>query len=632
MRHENLENIELDPHVPSESIRYSPPTNPPPGADSKRRNSKVPFQSDQPPVKHWPVHSTQVATLTPLRTFIIVFDALLASAPIMFIALALVAARIDGHDVSGYGIRLRQTLLLSPTIFPIIFAALMSRCFKHIGLYLAERGITLGRLEQLVGCQSLFSALERQISLRSWSILGLLMSLVWLLSPLGGQSALRLLDTEYKFIEATRVFNYLSPTAMQDSFLGGASMVNSGRSTFTAVFLAALLSSSKYQNTPMDLWGNVKLPAYRSLDNQTSDDWKLVDHTQDVTYASLIGVPVAGVQSRGSSSFHLKARQWDIICEANEQRSENDTNFGDMTATWKLNFTEGFCEGYPCGINLKSLDSTGENFTVAECQLTYEYFEARIICNSTSCHTDAIKKLDLLSDGFTNDNDAYIRTTMIANGLRNLPTVDNIGVGSAAARGSTNMEKWMADPWDFIGATYENVDLYKLPASVLSERLAILWNTFFQSTYATTALGGNLPKNLTELSDNLGSPSLAFNETQGSIRSEASTIYKTNWPWFVVLLISSIILQIAAYAGLILKYLTLAPDIIGYASSLTLLNPYIPTPTGGTTLHGLERAALLYDLPIRIGDVCGNEPVGAIAVAKADDGLVTRLSRRRWYI
>lgn len=65
---------------------------------------------------------------------------------------------------------------------------------------------------------------------------------------------------------------------------------------------------------------------------------------------------------------------------------------------------------------------------------------------------------------------------------------------------------------------------------------------------------------------------------------------------------------------------------------MTLLNPYVPTPTGGTTLSGLERTALLRDFPVRIGDVCPNEAVGAIAFARADVASVGRLDRNREYI
>ena len=89
-----------------------------------------------------------------------------------------------------------------------------------------------------------------------------------------------------------------------------------------------------------------------------------------------------------------------------------------------------------------------------------------------------------------------------------------------------------------------------------------------------------------------------------------------NWGWFIALLVSSFILQIIEIVGLVLKYLSLAPDIIGYASSLTLMYSFIHSQVEGTTLHGLERVALLSDLKIRIGDVCSNEPVGPIAMAE----------------
>jgi hypothetical protein len=274
------------------------------------------------------------------------------------------------------------------------------------------------------------------------------------------------------------------------------------------------------------------------------------------------------------------------------------------------------------------------NYSVAACNVDYNYLEAKVSCNGTSCGVDSMRKLDLLSDGYTTSNNLFTNGNIMFNMMLTLPRVDNLGVGSPSARGSSNAEKWMADPTDFIGLRYDNVELYKVDPDVFSQRLTIIWNTFYQSTFATTALGGALPKNLTQtglLTSDFGS-NVTFNGTQANILQQTLPVYKTNWRWFVALLFSSLVLLAAAYAGLILKYITLAPDIIGYASSLTMLNPYVPTPTGGTTLHGLERAAMLHDMPVRIGDVCANEPVGAIAFAKADDGRVARLTRRRMYI
>jgi hypothetical protein len=556
-------------------------------------------------------------------------------------ALASIAARLNGKEVSTYGRKVEETLLLSPTIFPLIFAALMGRFFRYMGLYLAERGTTLGRLEHLVGCQSVFTALERQIAFRSWSAIGLFTVLVWLLSPVGGQSALRLIGQENNNVSSIVTVHYIDPLSAKNSFLLDDTSSSGERATFRSIFLAALLSSSKYQDTPMDLWGNVKLPTYRYIENTTSDEWKPV-RGSNATYGSLIGVPINGMPAQGYSSFNIKARQFDITCSSNEMLSgvKNSSIFANVTSsTWGLMFDpskEGHGREYPrpiLSISLVEVGSEYSNYSVAACFVNYNHLEAKINCNGTSCGVDSMRKLDLLSDGYGLNTDLETRWPIMLGIMFNMPRVDNEGVG-VPAPGSTNAEKWMADPTDFIGKRYNNVQLYKLDPETFARRLTILWNTFHQSTFATTSLGGALARDLTVTGMLSGDYtwSTRFKVTQAEMLQQALPVYKINWKWFVALLFSSLVLLVAAYAGLILKYITLAPDIIGYASSLTMLNPYVPTPTGGTTLHGLERAALLHDLPVRIGDVCANEPIGAIAFAKADDGRVARLDQRRWYI
>ncbi|KAF1836133.1 hypothetical protein BDW02DRAFT_646341 [Decorospora gaudefroyi] len=599
----------------------------------------------------WPAQSQRVASMTPLRASLFLFDVILASTPLMFVALALTAARLDGKEISQYGSRLAETLLLSPTIFPLIFAALMGRFFRHLGLWLAQRGTTLGRLEQLIGCQSVFSALELQVALRSWSIVGLLSVLVWLLSPIGGQSALRLFKQENKEIISTAQLRYMAPQNIGGSVMIGASAANGARSAFTSIFLAALLSSSKYQNTPMDLWGNVKLPLYRYIENSTSEEWKILANatSENISYASLIGIPVTGSPSNGVSEFTIQARQFDLTCSSNEAAANTSSPF-DHLATWTLrplhlnpmcsNITTcrmSTCEKYPCPIVSESLANEDPvPFSVAACEMSFDKYEAGVRCNGTACAVYKMRKMSLSDDWYGAGADKFTRNNFMGNIMTYMPTLDTYNIGSAAARGPTNMEKWINDPADFIGVQYNNVDLWKLPPDVFAERLTIIVNTFWQSTYGTTALGGNLPPNVTDTGVLIGSSygtNVTFNATEANIVQLSSPVYKLDWRWFSVLLLCSLVLLAAAYMGLVLKYITLAPDIIGYASSLTLLNPYVPTPTGGTTLDGLERAALLHDLPVRIGDVCPNEPVGAIAFAKADGiGAVAGLDRKRLYV
>ncbi|OAG12118.1 uncharacterized protein CC84DRAFT_1079243 [Paraphaeosphaeria sporulosa] len=576
-----------------------------------------------------------------LRSFILAFDVVFHSSSLMFVALALIAARIDGKEVSQYGQHLQQVLLLSPTIFPVIFAALMGRCFKYLGLNLAERGTTLGRLEQLIGSTSLFSALERQISLRGFSLIGYILMILWLLSPLGGQSALRLMGEETNSVFSNGTIQYLNPDTVVGTAMGAASDINSARSVFSPIFLASLLSSSKYQDTSMDLWGNVKMPRFASVESSTSDEWKTIksDNNTNITYASLIGIPVAQLDKIGASNFSVKARQWDVDCDKNEMQGGKQADFGSMdVSTWKVAYTpvNSSCSKWPCSISFKSMANNDAenkdyfNYTVASCKLSYDAYETRISCKGRSCIPTAIRKVDsYIGVNYTRDTDAFFRNTPAFNTMITLPRIDNLGVGSVAFRGSTNAEKWMADPTNFVGLkTY--VQLYELSPEVLSNRLTILWNSFFQSTYAMNTLGGNLDQtfdNTTQSTD-----SQLFNGTASTISTPMPSVWKLNWKWFTALLVSSIILQIAAYMGLFFKYYTCVPDIIGYASSMTLLNPYVPTPTGGTTLHGLERTHMLQDMKVMIGDVCANETIGAVAFAKADEGRVARLTRRRLYV
>lgn len=441
--------------------------------------------------------------------------------------------------------------------------------------------------------------------------------------------------------------------------MGGASDINSGRSTFTPLFLAALLSSGNYQTSSEDLWGNVKLPLYRAIENSTSDEWKTVpdyNHT-DIQWSSLIGIPVSAFNGEAYTTaslnhFTVKARQFDIVCTNNSKvagaqvEATNEANNKTSYSTWLMetgteqpdcsNSTTGCpiqaCLSYPCPfVSISSAIPDGEDefSSVAKCGYYYDYVEASVECIASTCRATSMRKLDMYTDGYTTDFEEYVRGTIMFNLFNTMTSVDTIGVASPTARGATVMEKWMFDPSDFMGM-YSNVDLYALPVDVFAERLTILWNSFFQSTYAARALAGNLDEaTSTNFSSSFITP-ITFNATE-SLVSQHVDVYRVNWQWFGVLLSCSLVLLCAAYSGLVLKYLSLAPDIIGYASSLTMLNPYVPTPTGGTTLHGLERTALLHDMPVRIGDVCPNEPVGAIALA-ANDGRVVGLDRRRWYV
>jgi hypothetical protein len=62
----------------------------------------------------------------------------------MTIALAALAYRLDGEEISDRGRKIQEAILLSPTLFPLAFAALGGRSLKKIALWRAQEGTTLG--------------------------------------------------------------------------------------------------------------------------------------------------------------------------------------------------------------------------------------------------------------------------------------------------------------------------------------------------------------------------------------------------------------------------------------------------------------------------------------------------------
>lgn len=66
-----------------------------------------------------------------------------------FLVLIAVTARLDGKEESEWGRNVMRVILLVPSVYPVIFAALLSRDLRTFALDLAQRGTTLGMLHQV---------------------------------------------------------------------------------------------------------------------------------------------------------------------------------------------------------------------------------------------------------------------------------------------------------------------------------------------------------------------------------------------------------------------------------------------------------------------------------------------------
>lgn len=203
----------------------------------------------------------------------------------------------------------------------------------------------------------------------------------------------------------------------------------------------------------------------------------------------------------------------------------------------------------------------------------------------------------------------------------------------------------------------------ELSPDTFSRRLALVLNTYYQLTIAPNAYLGNLPQtNFSAfgpdtlpvhdvdvyLPSNETTKNTTFENwynpfqlktfksglyfigaTTNATISKTHEIYVCNFAWVSLLFAAAISIFLVGAASLVLKRRTLGPEMFGFVTSMTYENPYLNVPRGGTTLDAMERARLLRDVEVYLGDVCGDKDVGHIALAS---GTPThKLNRGRLY-
>lgn len=90
----------------------------------------------------WPDHPLPLTQTCTTRVVSIALDIALLLVSLLFLALAIGALAVNGKRVGDKSARLiEQASRLGPTVFPIIFAALVGRALKTIGRFKSEKGI-----------------------------------------------------------------------------------------------------------------------------------------------------------------------------------------------------------------------------------------------------------------------------------------------------------------------------------------------------------------------------------------------------------------------------------------------------------------------------------------------------------
>jgi hypothetical protein len=266
-----------------------------------------------------------------------------------------------------------------------------------------------------------------------------------------------------------------------------------------------------------------------------------------------------------------------------------------------------------------------EEATNRSCSATLRIIESEIGCDGGICNVRRMRnsKRDMAPffRSYAGEADYWVY-------LRNLcmfmPGVDK-GPSTINRFGSGVIENWIADPqswdWDFWSTEWKGLNIMTIPTEVFSQRLQILMNTFWDSTTGWQYRSAKLT------AANATNPLHTITNATG-VRYDGEH-YVCNTTFAALTIFILWLLFMTASISAVLGFVTKAPDILGYVSTLARDNPYFEKHVP-SHLDGLQAARALRDVRVTIGDVQKKQDVEHVAFASVDAGP-ERVNIRRMY-
>ncbi|RSL45144.1 hypothetical protein CEP53_010899 [Fusarium sp. AF-6] len=576
------------------------------------------------------------------------WDIILTFVPTCFIALALVSVHLDEQPLSAFGERIVELIRLSPTIYPILFAAVSSRFYKAFARWCLERpnGIGLATLEQIFGSQSFASAVERAFFVRTQVMIGSWILLIWAMSPLGGQSASRLLAPGNSTTTSDMTIYFSDPGSQFFAFPTWSSFKDKRRST-TALYSSTLMSSQQQKGSTRDLWELPKIPQWPS--ERKMGEWYDVEdgafNSGDSYYASLLGIKIQGLDSLSTDrlyDFTVKSSYMDFKCIYAGRR---DIGGGskpfsiDMKTPWGDLFTPKAWGRWKNRDDLPPIQLTyisvgqepqddGEDdryfYPMINCTMQTITVETLIHCGprplATSCSARRQRRVKGKHDPNRPPEPILSNPIVLQGTMDYWPQASGQDDTDVEDLASPTENYIMGDSHPFAGQPYRawtKEDLSIFP-DVFSRRFTTAFNTYwdaalnpFSHTNVSFAFS---PSFNIHNSDESGNGIQAFMNSTSGTRTATYQVYKANRLWVAILLATTTLLQLLAVLGLVLQFFIRGPDVLGFASSLTRDNPYVPLTPGGSSLDGPDRARKLRDVRLQLADVRPESETGYIAV------------------
>lgn len=591
------------------------------------------------------------------RAIVFMGHSILTLSPIIFLLLAFTALSVNGDPLSSKGNVVLEASKLGPSLFPIIFAAVVGRLMKTTALWLVQRGSTIGMLEHLNGSQNLLAAIERAFHLRGLGGWSALIILLWALSPIGGQSSLRVLKIGRKANLYTSPLSYFDTHNSSETAFTGASYLAYFWPTVSAIFQACLLAPDKITLSSSDLWGNVKIPLMHTLPsytNSTSQDWLVVPQDNKTIFTSLSGIPVIDLKEATTTNFTAESTYFNLTCSNSMvfTNGEDDTGsavesfrnwtgpllvhnnvsaapFYDSNRGWSSFMIDttwnASVNGYNSSMDLiyASQNVTGSyELTAYKCSLGYTRVESLLNCDGLNCYVSKMRpsRNNTISTVVTPWNSLSI--VPLYNFILNFP----FAAGAQHSAVTSPIDFYIAGSNNPFGSAlgYESSVYTNVTGEQVAQRLGILINTLWQASNARTGLfdmGRSMPM---------------LNTTSNVTTNIDVYVADMFWIWMTICI--SFILVGCGITGFAFKYTCKIPDLLGYVSTLAKDNPYFHEHVGDDRLDGMDRARLLQNVVVQITNVRPSDERGHIAlksIPESEDPAQSRINnsrRRKGYI
>ncbi|RSM15397.1 hypothetical protein CDV31_004987 [Fusarium ambrosium] len=571
----------------------------------------------------------------------LVIDLLLVIPALAFLLYAGAISHYDGRPLKESGWRTVSTLYdlakYGPTIFPIVFAAIATNLLTAVAAWKLEQGISVLSLEYLLRSRTTFSAITSPLVLKSVNLITPVIIIFWALSPLGGQAALRVLDTVPNAHKQPWNCSYLEVRPELSPVYGADGSV--ANSTVIATFAAALATPPESKEGKLDIWGNVKIPMIEPYLGVDVDKWFTLKDSFDV-YSSLVGLPVKPLEPFHPAfnyTFRVNTSYITTSCTANNRSV-------DLHGWWDyVDEHRDFSNGKGLIIETSNPDKSGTKprlfqvtsyqpgkLTNVFCELGTTFVEVEIECHHSQCgavrirYTPGAKPSNLT---FVDDlqgakkgrrmDHAFLQmfvnmTEPRRNGSFYLPSPMELYLFSSD-------EPYAVTPtWDNAWNSGSGKD-WERGYKQFPKRFTQLLNTFWIASL--TPLGAAQFNKFAAPGAKHGATTPAGLTATGH-KTSNERVLAVDKAWLAMLYVASFAMFLSALAAAALGVKRRGPDILDYATTFIRDNPYSSTSTGENSMEdGADRTYRLRNVRLCIGDVKPDAEEGYVAIATVDKAV-----------